>query len=472
MRMGLDGMIKDLIARCEKSRRAAGKHRALQNNMNLITSKMISAIEDNDFSEARLNVLRKEWELASDNCVVVGITGTGGSGKSSVTDETMSRFKMHLPKIRIGVLAVDPTRRRTGGALLGDRIRMNSLRDSTTFMRSMATRRQHKSTSAILKDAITYMRSLDFNLIIVETAGIGQSDSEIVDLVDLSVYVMTSEYGASSQLEKIDMLDFADLIILNKFDRKSSADALRDIKKQWKRNHNKFDISDEDIPVYPTIASQFNDDGLSYMFTKLCGLIQQTRDLNDSDWIPEANFSSVIPDSFSNYSASRSRYLAEISESSRLIDKDIGIKSKAASLAYSLYKCLSLLDVENIPDPLSFYENDKLANSNEEHTLVIMRQKYNEKLNELGSFREDLKNWAEKIKGVTESEYKYQIRDKIINGENFVKTLSGLDIPKISPPKFDDWGIDSRVYSQRKSPRILPIYGWSFFLTEGAVRIQ
>ena len=152
---------------------------------------------------------------------MVGITGTGGSGKSSVTDEIMSRFKMHLPKIKIGVLAVDPTRRRTGGALLGDRIRMNSLRDSTTFMRSMATRRQHKSTSAILKDAITYMRSLDFDLIIVETAGIGQSDSEIVDLVDLSVYVMTSEYGASSQLEKIDMLDFADLIILNKFDRKA-----------------------------------------------------------------------------------------------------------------------------------------------------------------------------------------------------------------------------------------------------------
>ena len=233
-------------------------------------------------------------------------------------------------------------------------------------MRSMATRRQHKSTSAILKDAITYMRSLDFNLIIVETTGIGQSDSEIVDLVDLSVYVMTSEYGASSQLEKIDMLDFADLIILNKFDRKSSADALRDIKKQWKRNHNKFDFKDEDIPVYPTIASQFNDDGLSHMFAKLCKLVQQTRDLNDSDWMPEANFSAVMPDPSQVIPASRSRYLAEISESSRMIDKDIRIKSKAASLAHSLYKCLSLLDVENIPEPLCFYENDKIANSDEE----------------------------------------------------------------------------------------------------------
>ena len=462
MRMGLDGMIKDLIARCEKSRRETNKHRTAENNPYLVISKMISAIEDNDFSEARLNVLRKEWELASNNCIVVGITGTGGSGKSSVTDEIMSRFKMHLPKIKIGVLAVDPTRRRTGGALLGDRIRMNSLRDSTTFMRSMATRRQHKSTSAILKDAITYMRSLDFDLIIVETAGIGQSDSEIVDLVDLSVYVMTSEYGASSQLEKIDMLDFADLIILNKFDRKSSADALRDIKKQWKRNHNKFDFKDEDIPVYPTIASQFNDDGLSHMFAKLCKLIQQTRDLNHSDWIPEANFAAVMPDPSQVIPASRSRYLAEISESSRMIDKDIRIKSKAASLAYSLYKCLSLLDVENIPEPLSFYENDKIANSDEEHTLVTMRQKYNEKLNELGSFRQDLKNWSEKIKGVTEPEYKYQIRDKIINGENFVKTLSGLDIPKISPPKFDDWGLILAFIAKENLPGFYPFTGGVF----------
>ena len=385
MRMGLDGMIKDLIIRCEKSRREADKHQTAENNPNLVISKMISAIEDNDFSEPRLNVLRKEWELASDNCIVVGITGTGGSGKSSVTDEIMSRFKMHLPKIKIGVLAVDPTRRRTGGALLGDRIRMNSLRDSTTFMRSMATRRQHKSTSAILKDAITYMRSLDFNLIIVETAGIGQSDSEIVDLVDLSVYVMTSEYGASSQLEKIDMLDFADLIVLNKFDRKSSSDALRDIKKQWRRNHNKFDCNDEDIPVYPTIASQFNDDGLSHMFVKLCNSIQQNRDSNDSDWMPVADFSAVTPDPSQIIPASRSRYLAEISESSRIIDKDIQTKSKAASLAFSLYKCLSLLDVGNIPKPFSFYENDKIANSDEEPTLVTMRQKYNEKLNELRS---------------------------------------------------------------------------------------
>ncbi|MEC8148356.1 MAG: methylmalonyl-CoA mutase family protein [Pseudomonadota bacterium] len=462
MRMGLDGMIKDLIARCKKSRTLANKNQSVKNNMDLITSKMISAIEDNDFSETRLNVLRKEWELASDDCVVVGITGTGGSGKSSVTDEIMSRFKMHLPKIRIGVLAVDPTRRRTGGALLGDRIRMNSLRDSTTFMRSMATRRQHKSTSAILKDAITYMRSLDFNLIIVETAGIGQSDSEIVDLVDLSVYVMTSEYGASSQLEKIDMLDFADLIILNKFDKKSSADALRDIKKQWKRNHNKFDCKDEDIPVYPTIASQFNDDGLSYMFTKLCGLIQQKSDLKDRDWTPASNFTAVTPDPSQIIPASRSRYLAEISENSRIIDKDIQIKSKAASLAYSLYKCLSLLDSENVPEPLNFYENIKSTDNDDDHTLVSMRQEYNEKLNELGFFRQELKNWAEKIKGVKEPEYKYQIRDKTLEGKNFIKTLSGLDIPKISPPKFDDWGLILAFIAKENLPGFYPFTGGVF----------
>ncbi len=188
--------------------------------------------------------------------------------------------------MRIAVLAVDPTRRRTGGALLGDRIRMNSLRSERVYMRSIATRRQHLATSEMLGDHILFLKSQGFDLVIVETAGIGQSDSEIVDMVDFSVYVMTSEYGAASQLEKIDMLDFADLIVLNKYDKRGAEDALRDIRKQWKRNHEAFDVADEDIPVFPTIASQFNDPGISWMFAELCRLVAGKLQLDEAAWTP------------------------------------------------------------------------------------------------------------------------------------------------------------------------------------------
>ncbi len=201
---------------------------------------VISALEDQVFGEAELKLKRREWQGREKQAPVVGITGTGGAGKSSVTDELLNRFGQSFPDMKIAVLAVDPTRRRTGGALLGDRIRMNSLRNENIYMRSMATRRQHLATSAILQDAIAFLKSAGFDLVIVETAGIGQSDSEIVDMVDFPVYVMTSDFGAQSQLEKIDMLDYAELVVLNKFDKRAAEDALRDVRKQWKRNHLAF----------------------------------------------------------------------------------------------------------------------------------------------------------------------------------------------------------------------------------------
>ncbi len=263
MVMGLQGMIDDLVERALKARKASVLPGRIDRADALSVAQMLSALEDGVLSEQQLEKLRKEWRMAGAKVPVIGITGTGGAGKSSVTDEILSRFLQYFPEMRIAVLAVDPTRRRTGGALLGDRIRMNSLRNERIFMRSMATRRQHLSTSAMLGDAVSFLKSLQFDLVLVETAGIGQSDSEIVDLVDLPVYVMTSEYGAASQLEKIDMLDFASLIILNKFDKRGAEDALRDVRKQWKRNHQNFTIEDEQIPVFPTIASQFNDPGLT-----------------------------------------------------------------------------------------------------------------------------------------------------------------------------------------------------------------
>jgi methylmalonyl-CoA mutase len=201
---------------------------------------------------------------------VVGLTGTGGAGKSSLTDELLQRFLRQYPERRIAVVAIDPTRRRSGGALLGDRIRMNSLSTPQVFMRSLATRRQHLATSAVLADVIALYRAVGFDLVVVETAGIGQSDTEIVDLADISLYVMTAEYGAASQLEKIDMLDFADMIVLNKFEKRGAEDALRDVRKQWRRNHHdQSKLPDSDIPVFPTIASRFNDPGVNRLFLAL-----------------------------------------------------------------------------------------------------------------------------------------------------------------------------------------------------------
>ena len=231
MNMGLQGMITDLVSRTQSARLATEMPAKVSRTDHLSVAQMLSALEDGIIPEAKLDTLRKEWQVVAGSVPVIGITGTGGAGKSSVTDELLSRFSQYFPEMNIAILAVDPTRRRTGGALLGDRIRMNSLRSDKMFMRSMATRRQHLSTSAMLGDAVQFLKSAAFDLIIVETAGIGQSDSEIVDLVDLPMYIMTSEYGAASQLEKIDMLDFAELIVLNKFDKRGADDALRDIRK-------------------------------------------------------------------------------------------------------------------------------------------------------------------------------------------------------------------------------------------------
>ena len=284
MEMGLGAMIEDLVSRTVEGRQATMAPES--SAMDVEIAAMISAIEEGVFDDDQLAALRKEWQIRSGKVPVIGITGTGGAGKSSVTDEILNRFLANFPESRIAVLAVDPTRRRTGGALLGDRIRMNTLRSDQIYMRSIATRRQHLATSEMLGDHIAFLKSCGFDVVSVETAGIGQSDSEIVDMVDFSVYVMTSDYGAASQLEKIDMLDFADLVVLNKYDKRGAEDALRDIRKQWQRNHVSFDTPDDEIPVYPTIASQFNDPGISWMFAQLCRRVVDKVGLDAAAWTP------------------------------------------------------------------------------------------------------------------------------------------------------------------------------------------
>ncbi|MBS0213994.1 MAG: methylmalonyl-CoA mutase family protein [Proteobacteria bacterium] len=496
MKLGLVEMIGDVVRRAQDARDARmgngewgiGKAGAASLDDEISIGRILSAIEDGSFSETEIVKLRKQWATGSAHSPfpvprsptpVIGITGTGGAGKSSVTDELLNRFLASFPQMRIAVISVDPTRRRSGGALLGDRIRMNSLRSHRVYMRSMATRRQHVATNAVLKDCIGFLRGLGFDLVIVETAGIGQSDSEIVDLVDFPVYVMTSDYGAASQLEKIDMLDFAQLIVLNKYDRRGAEDALRDVRKQWKRNHAAFKVADADVPVYPTIASQFNDPGISWMFVNLCRLLREKLHLSGERWTPQIDTSLKEPRATVLIPGARARYLAEIAEQSRAINAGIGKQAEAADRAQAFWQALSELGDAKLPKQLDLYDADSLTASEEavqregargdevgqlyestrhaieaieqralakvrlhaDRTLLTLRQRYNDAVQSLSS--ESLKllrEWPARLKSITDEVNEYKVRDKTIRVENYRESLSHQQVPKIAAPTYKSWG--------------------------------
>ncbi len=438
MGLGLVEMIQDVVQRAGEHRHGfAFPGQIRKDNANDI-AQMLTALEAGVYGEAELKMKRLEWAGKEQQSPVIGITGTGGAGKSSVTDEILNRLLSSFPEKRIAVLAVDPTRRRTGGALLGDRIRMNSLRSERIYMRSMATRRQHLSTSAMLQDAIHFLKSAGFDLVIVETAGIGQSDSEIVDMVDLSCYVMTSEFGAQSQLEKIDMLDYAELVILNKFDKRGAEDALRDVRKQWKRNHLAFTMEDDDVPVYPTIASQFNDPGVSWMFVNLLRLLVEKLDLPEADWTTDIDTSIRTPKATVLIPGNRTRYLAEIAEQGRDIKNDIIRQSEAASLAQNYYECLKDLGDPELPAQFDLYRSADLSDDNE---YSVLRQRYNVALGELSAEATNLlKQWPARKEGLRTKQYSYEVRGREITGNNFKESLSKIQIPKIGMPRDKDWG--------------------------------
>ncbi|MDZ4812542.1 MAG: methylmalonyl-CoA mutase family protein, partial [Pseudomonadota bacterium] len=447
----------------EDSRKNVGIAPDLQE---IALGKYLSAIESGAIDESELTRLRKVWQLAGGKTPVLGITGTGGAGKSSVTDELLNRFLQHFPAMRIAVIAVDPTRRRSGGALLGDRIRMNSLRSPRVFMRSMATRRQHVATNAVLKDCIAFMKGSGFDLIIVETAGIGQSDSEIVDLVDFPMYVMTSDYGAASQLEKIDMIDFAELIVLNKYDRRGAEDALRDVRKQWKRNRVAFKLTDEQVPVYPTIASQFNDPGISWMFFNLCRLLREKtltapavvaaasgtvatalqsaklrlEAATSCDFNPDVDVSLREPRATVLIPGARVRYLAEIAENGRGINRGIEQQAQAASRAQSFHQALHELGDNSLPKALDLYSGDELK-THADRSLLTLRQRYNEAVRALSAEAiQLLRDWPARYQSVMDEGTEYEVRGKKIRVENYRESLSHQKIPKIAPPKLRDWG--------------------------------
>jgi len=482
MKLGLTEMIEDVMqrARAGAARRAQAETAAVPRvdiDDEISIGHMLSAIEVGHLGDGELARLRKQWKLAGKQTPVLGLTGTGGAGKSSVVDELLLRFLHAFPAMRIAVLAVDPTRRRSGGALLGDRIRMNALRSHRVYMRSMATRRQHAATSIVLHDCIDFLKSQPYDLVIVETAGIGQSDSEIVDLVDFPVYVMTSDYGAASQLEKIDMIDFAELVILNKFDKRGAEDALRDVRKQWKRNRTAFNVKDEDVPAYPTIASQFNDPGVSWMFANLCRLMREKLALPAEQWTPQLDTTLKSPRATVLIPGSRVRYLAEIAEQGRAINRSIETQAEFASKAQHYYESLKELGDEALPKPLELYRHADLhpepavgaagrsdfsrdaPSSNPQdksiaaeaapttsgqavdRSILLLRQRYNAALKELSHEAiHQLREWPALYKSVTDEVNEYKVRDKVIRVDNYRDSLSHQKIPKVAPPTTKSWG--------------------------------
>ncbi|WP_240098025.1 methylmalonyl-CoA mutase family protein [Thermomonas flagellata] len=459
MHMGLVAMIEDVVRRAGAARLPAEMPHRVAFEDEIDIGRMLSAIEESAVPEAELARLRKHWQLAGHKTPVVGITGTGGAGKSSVTDELLNRFLANFPDMHIAVISVDPTRRRTGGALLGDRIRMNSLRSPRVFMRSMATRRQHAATNLVLKDCIAFLKSLGFDLVIVETAGIGQSDSEIVDLVDFPVYVMTSDFGAPSQLEKIDMLDYAELVVLNKFDKRGAEDALRDVRKQWKRNRARFDLKDEDVPVYPTIASQFNDPGLNWMFVNLCRLLREKLALDAGKWTPHIDTTLKEPRATVLIPGNRVRYLAEIAEQGRQINARIESQAEIADRAQSLWDALKELGDPRLPKALDLYPAEALTEG-DDRSLKTLRQRYNDAIQSLDSEAlKLLRDWPARLKSITEPVNEYQVRDKTIRVENYRESLSHQQIPKIAAPTYKAWG-ELLVFLQKENlPGYYPYTG-------------
>ena len=437
LRLGLDGMIEDVIRRVRSAPRQAFDGAVVSADDPARLARAISMLEQGgDAPEvARIRGLAAK---TLNRPPVLGITGTGGAGKSSLTDEILNRIVRFFPDRKVAVVAMDPTRRRSGGALLGDRIRMNALAWEQLFMRSLATRRQHLATSAVLADTVQLLKAAGFDLIVVETAGIGQSDTEIVDLVDLSLYVMTSDYGAASQLEKIDMLDFADFIALNKFEKRGALDALRDVRKQVARNRKLFKTPPEQLPVYPTIASQFNDAGVNTLFAALCErLHEQWGRLRP--WRPEGLEPIGLPRRQPIIPGERVRYLAEIAAGGRNAQERALASAQAASLAHGLHRALIALGDPALAGPLDRYPDARLKDG--DAAVARLRREYNAALDAVGVEGIGLlKSWPEREAAANAEEYSYRVRDREVRGANCTESLSHLRLPKIATPRFRDWG--------------------------------
>ena len=445
--LGLQGMINDLV---KTSDYAIGD--VLNGEVDQLSAKIpgaiarvISAAEN--FPEVAKETLQKIHKYNESHFTpVLGITGTGGSGKSSLVDEIVRRFLIDFPSKTIGLISVDPSKRKTGGALLGDRIRMNAINSPRVYMRSLATRQSNLALSKYVAEAIEVLKAAEYDLIILETSGIGQSDTEILEHSDVSLYVMTPEFGAATQLEKIDMLDFADLVAINKFDKRGSLDALRDVKKQYMRNHQLWETPQEDLPVYGTIASQFNDPGMNKLYKAIMDEIvaKTASDLKSdyaiSDEMSEKIF--VIP-------PARTRYLSEISESNRGYDKRAGDQAEVAQKLYGIFKTIesvsghsSELDKAGI-DLNSVSSSDSIKENrieNKDLIKLLLAEFDRVKLNLDPYNWEVITGWNEKVNRYKNPVYSFKVRGKEINIDTHTESLSHSQIAKVALPKYKAWG--------------------------------
>ncbi|MCH2021704.1 MAG: methylmalonyl-CoA mutase family protein [Saprospiraceae bacterium] len=438
--MGLQGMINDLLSHCDypTGQNINGELEKFKEKHKYSIARLISAAENTgDKAEKWLEEIREQ--SPHKNVPVLGITGTGGSGKSSLVDELVRRFLTDFENKTIAVISVDPSKRKTGGALLGDRIRMNSISSRRVYMRSLATRQSNLSVSKHINDAVNILKAACYDLIILETSGIGQSDTAITDFSDVSLYVMTPEYGAASQLEKIDMLDFADVIALNKFDKRGALDALRDVKKQFKRNHNLWEANDEELPVFGTIASQFNDPGMNQLYVTVIKTIAERTgiDLKSTFKISEGMSEKIfiIP-------PKRTRYLSEISDTIRNYNTKVDAQSEIAEKLYGLKQTIKVLETNNETN----------------HAIIETIEKAYEEL-ELsldGQNKKILANWKSKVEAYSKDEYIYSVRNKEIRVPTHTTSLSHTKIPRVSLPRYKSWGEILRWVLQENVPGEYP----------------
>jgi methylmalonyl-CoA mutase len=462
--MGLQGMINDLVQTADSPTLAVpngkGISEELKNkNVNVIARLISNAENNHDYFEEVFSPLDK-----SKGAPVLGITGTGGAGKSSLVDELVRRFLIDFPDKTIGLISVDPSKRKTGGALLGDRIRMNAINSPRVYMRSLATRQSNLALSKHVNEAIEVLKASEFDLIILETSGIGQSDTEIMEHSNVALYVMTPEFGAATQLEKIDMLDFADLVAINKFDKRGSLDALRDVKKQYMRNNNLWDIPQDELPIFGTIASQFNDPGMNTLYKAVMDKLVEKAEstLNSTFEISEEMSEKifVIP-------PSRTRYLSEIAENNRAYDKKASTQVEVAQKLYGIFKTIcsvgnvTLSTVErSFIGKLGLNEEEILRqaqNDTDKSFLNLLIKEFDRVKLDLDPYNwEVITGWEEKVNKYKNPIYSFKVRDKEIKIETHTESLSHSQIPKVALPKYQAWGDILRWCLQENVPGEFP----------------
>lgn len=465
--LGLQGMINDLVERADfpVGDKLNGEVDHIENKVPTAIARLISSAENfPEIAKQSFDIIHQK--NADSKIPVLGITGTGGAGKSSLVDELVRRFLIDFPEKTIGLISVDPSKRKTGGALLGDRIRMNAINNPRVYMRSLATRQSNLALSKYVAEAIQVLKAAKYDLIILETSGIGQSDTEIMDHSDVSLYVMTPEFGAATQLEKIDMLDFADLVALNKFDKRGALDALRDVKKQYQRNHNLWDKNPDEMPVFGTIASQFNDPGMNTLYK---AIMDKVAEKTDSDLKSTFEITKEMSEKIFVIPPGRTRYLSEIAENNRNYDETAIAQQKVAQKLYGIFKTIESVSGKvpqitkaGIDDDsvfLSGVEGLRAAETHDENRIFL-----NLLLNQFDKVKMDLDpynweiilNWSDKVAKYKNPVYSFKVRDKEIKIATHSESLSHLQIPKIALPKYEAWGDILRWNLQENVPGEFP----------------